>query len=337
MASGVGNEVVGVVRPNSMRLHARLVSFLVVGVTVTVMGGRLRAGQTRTVQDGVYNEGQAGRGQGLYKARCAACHGASLLGGLAPPLSGEDFVSRWTAQPLAELAGKIRNTMPANAAGTLTPQEAADLTAYMLQVGKFPAGRSELPTDEAALRQIAWPARSRPAAPSATTSAPLAGFSPPLGNLAQVMRGILFPSSNLIFNVQSWDPGTLKPPPPGSGAGNAGFSWVDWGAGIYKGWELVDYAAVALAESAPLMLTPGRRCENGKPVPVERPDWIKFSVELAEAGRAAYKASQSRNQDQVSEVTEQVSNACLHCHEIYRDKPGGTPADPSNKAARCVP
>src|SRR5438034_5360041 len=27
-------------------------------------------------------------------------------------------------------------------------------------------------------------------------------------------------------------------------------------------------SAVALAESAPLMLTPGRRCENGKPVPV---------------------------------------------------------------------
>ncbi len=25
------------------------------------------------------------------------------------------------------------------------------------------------------------------------------------------------------------------------------------------------------------------------------------------------------------------------CHEVYRDKPGGTVADPSNKAARCIP
>jgi len=294
-------------------------------------------GQPRTVQDGVYSEGQAGRGQGVYKARCAACHGPSLAGGLAPPLAGDEFTSRWNAQPLVELVGKIRNTMPANAAGSLTPEQTVDVTAYVLQVARFPSGRGDLPTDEATLKQISWPARSRSAStPAGNASAALAAFSPPLGNLAQVMRGVLFPSSNLIFNVQSWDPATLKPPPAGS-AGNAGFSWVDWGAGIYKGWELVDYAAVALAESAPLMLTPGRRCENGRPVPIERPDWIRFSVELAEAGRAAYKASQSRNQDMVSDVTEQVSNACLHCHEVYRDKPGGSPADPSNKAARCVP
>jgi len=315
-------------------VDTRLASAFVVLVVFTP--GPLLA-QPRTVQDGVYSEGQAGRGQGVYKARCATCHGASLAGGLAPPLSGDEFTSRWNAQPLAELAGKIRNTMPANAGGSLTPEQAADVTAYILQVAKFPSGRGDLPTDEAGLKQIGWPPRGRPAAtPAPGASAPLAAFSPPLGNLAQVMRGILFPSSNLIFNVQSWDPATLKPPPAGSG-GNAGFSWVDWGAGIYKGWELVDYAAVALAESAPLMLIPGRRCENGRPVPVERPDWIKFSEELAVAGRAAYKASQSRNQDLVSEVTEQVSNACLHCHEVYRDKPGGTPADPSNKAARCVP
>jgi hypothetical protein len=30
--------------------------------------------------------------------------------------------------------------------------------------------------------------------------------------------------------------------------------------------------ALAIAEAAPLLLTPGRRCENGKRVPVERPD-----------------------------------------------------------------
>jgi hypothetical protein len=224
--------------------------------------------------------------------------------------------------------------MPANDPGRLTIQQAVDLTAYLLQAAKFPAGPTGLAADEAALKQIGWPpATGAQAKPAATN---LAVLSPPLGNLAQVMRGILFPSSNLIFNVQSWDPGTLKPPPADS-QGNAGFSWVDWGAGIYKGWELVDYAAVALAESAPLMLTPGRRCENGRPVPVDRPDWVKFTAELAEAGRIAYKASQSRKQDAVSEATEQVANACLHCHEVYRDKPGGTPADPSNKAARCVP
>jgi len=86
-----------------------------------------------------------------------------------------------------------------------------------------------------------------------------------------------------------------------------------------------------------LLLIPGRRCENGKPAPVDRPDWVRFTAELAEAGRAAYRASQSRNQEAVAEVTNQIAEACLHCHEVYRDKPGGTTADPSNKAARCVP
>jgi hypothetical protein len=113
-----------------------------------------------------------------------------------------------------------------------------------------------------------------------------------------------------------------------------------WGAGIYKGWEIIDYAAIALAESAPLMLTPGRRCENGRPVPVQDAEWIKFTMELAETGRAAYKASQTRNQEVVSEITEQIANTCLHCHQVYRDKRGarggGNPLDLTNQSARCV-
>ena len=30
-----------------------------------------------------------------------------------------------------------------------------------------------------------------------------------------------------------------------------------WGNDLYSGWDIVDYAAIVLAESAPLMLTPG--------------------------------------------------------------------------------
>ena len=70
-------------------------------------------------------------------------------------------------------------------------------------------------------------------------------------------------------------------------------------------------------------------------MPAERADWIRFTTELVEAGKAAYKASQTRNQEAVSDVSNQLADACLHCHEVYRDKPGGTAADPSNKAARC--
>jgi hypothetical protein len=65
---------------------------------------------------------------------------------------------------------------------------------------------------------------------------------------------------------------------------------------------------------------------------------LKFTQELADAGRAAYKASQTRNQETVSDISNVVNDACLHCHQMYRDRGGRgrDPGDPSNKAGRCV-
>ena len=84
-----------------------------------------------------------------------------------------------------------------------------------------------------------------------------------------------------------------------------------------------------LTESAPLLLTPGRRCENGKPAPVDRADWQQAVQGLVDAGRAAYKASQTRDQATVGEVTNVISDACANCHRVYRDVP--------TNAGRCTP
>ena len=115
------------------------------------------------------------------------------------------------------------------------------------------------------------------------------------------MRGIFFPNSNLIFTVQTRDPGA--PAPPQSANQTGGFSFVDWGAGIYGGWELVDNAALALADAAPLMLAPGIRCENGRLAPVTDPDWIKFTEQMIAVARRTYRLSQTRNQEAVAEAT----------------------------------
>jgi mono/diheme cytochrome c family protein len=299
------------------------VAATVAALTLVVSTWTVVAQTGRTVADGVYTDAQAARGQTTYSAQCAACHGAALGGGLAPPLTGGGFLRLWDTRPLVELVDKIQKTMPATNPGTLSRAQATDLTAYLLKAGGFRAGAGELPPDDN-LKAIALAAPAGAAAEAA----------PPPGNLAQVMRGILFPSSNLIFNVQNQDPGQQK---MGWQPGDTPFGWADWGAGIYSGWELVDYAAISIAESSPLLLTPGRRCENGRPVPVGRADWIQFTSEMAESGRAAYRASQSRNREAVIEVTNVIADACLRCHEVYRDKPGGTTVDPSNKAARCVP
>ena len=52
----------------------------------------------RTVQDGVFSDAQATRGQALYAQRCAGCHGPTLGGAQAPPLTGDALVrnSGWS-------------------------------------------------------------------------------------------------------------------------------------------------------------------------------------------------------------------------------------------------
>ena len=291
----------------------------------------MQAQQARTSRDGVYTDAQATRGSAIYKEKCASCHGPTLSGSLAQPLAGDAFAANWGG-PLSAIVDKIQATMPANAMGTLTRAQSADVLAFMLQASKFPAGRAELSSEDAALKTISLPgaqtAAVRPAAPGSVPT------FPPAGNMAQLMRGVLFPSANMIFNVQRYDPGT--PPKANNQAKDAGFSWVDWGAGVYTGWEIVDYAAVALGETSSLMLTPGRRCENGKPVPINDPDWIKYTIELAETSKAVYAAAQTRNQEKVSDITERLADMCLHCHQAYRDKRvGQVPDDPINRAARC--
>lgn len=284
----------------------------------------VHAGQVRTVTEGVYTDAQASRGQAVFKDKCLSCHGETLGGAAGPPLAGDQFLGDFDKQPVSELASKIQNTMPGDKPGQLTRPQVADVVAYILQVGKFPAGRTELGADEAVQKQI-----TLPPAPASSRPQIAAGQGPSFpvaGNLAQVMRGILFPSANVIFDAQVRDPGAPRKPGVSSASDTLSARFSD----VYPGWALVDYAAVALEESAPLMLTPGRRCENGKPVPVDRADWVKFTQELAAAGRAAYKASQTRNQDNVIEVSNQVSESCLNCHRAYRDGRGGN-------AARCVP
>jgi mono/diheme cytochrome c family protein len=313
-----------------MSRQAVIAAALIVWVTALT-----HAQGPRTVRDGVYTDAQAARGQAIYQNQCASCHGPKLEGLQGPPLVADVFLSHWNTQPLSDLAGKIRNTMPAGAAGTLSPQQSTDVVAFILKSGGFPAGKTDLAADEATLGKITWPAGLVAAAPRSGQ----ARVYPPLGNMAQLMRGIFFPNSNLIFTVQTRDPGA--PAKPTADNPNAGFSFVDWGAGIYGGWELVDNAALALADASPLMLAPGIRCENGRLAPVSDPEWIKFTEELIAVSRRVYRLSQTRNQDAVAEATGDLSDACAACHGVYRESRGRggrapDPTDPSNKANRCM-
>ncbi len=152
---------------------------------------------------------------------------------------------------------------------------------------------------------------------------PAAPATKAYGTLAQMMRGIPFPNSNIIFDTQSTDPAAAQKPPEAGAPPSQTF------AGVYGGWQAVENAAIALQETANLLTVPGRMCENGRPAPVDQEDFKKWTQGLADAGAAALKAAQSKNMDQMIEVSGTVADACAQCHEKYRDK--------EDTKDRCIP
>src|SRR5512132_2417244 len=114
-----------------------IAAYAVVGV-FSITG---QAGQARQVTaGGSYSAAQANRGKTLYSDQCVACHGEMLEGVVGPPLTGDDFLTDFGGHTVADLVQKIQGTMPQQAPGTLTRAQANDLTAYVLQFNKYPAG-----------------------------------------------------------------------------------------------------------------------------------------------------------------------------------------------------
>jgi cytochrome c2 len=248
------------------------------------------------------------RGREIYRAQCAECHGSAMEGTIGPPLIGAGFLAGWNGRPVADFVDKIQKTMPFNQAATLSREESTDVASYILDTNKLPAGLSTFP-----------------AARATTTTA---GRGPaPEGNLAEVMRAIAFPNANIIFNLQLKNPATQRKKQPAASP----FDYVEWGATVYPGWLAVDQAAIALAETAPLLLTPGRRCQNGRPVPVDRADWKQYVAALVDVSRLAHNASQARNHEAFAGISEKLNDACANCHKVYRDKGGAE----GSGATRC--
>jgi S-disulfanyl-L-cysteine oxidoreductase SoxD len=288
------------------RRAIRLVSGMMLCVCAVLAGGwiTVSAGQLRSITEGVYSSQQADRAKPVYEAQCAMCHGTALQGAVGSPLTGDIFLANWSGRPLSNLVEKIEKTMPFYSPGSLSRQQATDLTAYILEVGKFPAGTAEL--NENGLALIALP------------TVKSSGAKVPAGTLAELMRAIAFPNANILFNLQLKDPSNEpKPEMP------VPYDYVKWGFTIYPGWLAIDQAALALSESAPLLLTPGRLCQNGKPAPVDRADWKKYVADLVEVAQFAYKTAKARDYEAFADFSDKLTNACGNCHKVYRDA-GGT-------------
>src|SRR6516162_7455838 len=96
---------------------------------------------------------------------------------------------------------------------------------------------------------------------------------PVQANLAQLMKGTLYPASNVIFAAQDQNPADI----PRAKDPNMA---TDLLTSSYGKWEAVENSALAIVEVAKLLELPGRKCANGVDVPINNPDWAKFVQEL---------------------------------------------------------
>ena len=110
-----------------------------------------------SVLDGRYTNAQADRGLAVYFEHCVRCHGALLEGDddIIPSIGDSGFQKDWSLFSLGALYEFVSTMMPDDTGGrTLTPQQYADVLAFILRFNGYPAGIEELVPGTEALRGV---------------------------------------------------------------------------------------------------------------------------------------------------------------------------------------
>ena len=130
--------------------------FGLVCVTVAAAAQQPDPNRKTVLKNPVFTTAQAERGRQVYQANCTGCHLPGLDGSANPtgkaigaPLVGARFVQDFGEGRVAALFNKITRDMPNGKAGSLTEAQYLDVTAFLLQQNKLPAGAAELTVDTA--------------------------------------------------------------------------------------------------------------------------------------------------------------------------------------------
>ena len=127
-----------------------------IGLVVAIGASAQVAQAQTTTRDGVFTAAQAAQGRDLYLGLCQSCHTAISH-------TGAPFKEHWVGKPLSDLMTYILTLMPKSAPGTLEPDDAAMLLAYILKLNGMPSGNATLSADIPQLKQIKI--ELKPAAP----------------------------------------------------------------------------------------------------------------------------------------------------------------------------
>jgi len=112
----------------------------------------------------------------------------------------------------------------------------------------------------------------------------------PVGTMSDLMVKIIYPASDAIFYITTRTPATE----------------AEWGE--------LQGKALAVAESANLLMMPGRARDQDR--------WIDDAKLMLDAGRAAFRAARAKDVAGLEAVNDQLYTSCTSCHQHYRPNYG---------------
>lgn len=119
----------------------------------------------------------------------------------------------------------------------------------------------------------------------------------PASTMSELMVKIIYPASDAIFYITTREPKTQAE------------------------WEELQGKALAVAESANLLMMPGRARDPDR--------WMDDARLMLEAGRAAFKAAKAKDVAALDALNDQLYTSCTSCHSHYRTNYGRRPAAPA--------
>lgn len=130
---------------------------------------------------------------------------------------------------------------------------------------------------------------------AAATSQAASGRPPMrnVGSMGDLMVKIIYPASDALFYIESRTPQTEAE------------------------WNVLEGQALMLAESANLLMLPGRARDQKQ--------WMADARLMLDAGDAALKAIKAKNVAGVAAVSEELLASCTTCHQHYRPGYGRKP------------
>jgi cytochrome c len=96
---------------------------------------------------GVYTLEQANRGKNVYFGVCKSCHSVESH-------TGATFAKFWKGKQLSDLYDYVATRMPKSDPGSLAPEDAADVVAYLLRMNAMPVGKDEMYPDVDSLKKF---------------------------------------------------------------------------------------------------------------------------------------------------------------------------------------